>query len=174
MYVCMLITKYTSALWLYTFNFAYVISPPTYIHTVLTLHTHYLHIHILSIHPSLITYIHTYIFVHTMNGCLNMCMCRRSMRGPVRSLVRRCPIHAAAMAATAEPARSEPRGHTADSSRGGRHRPRGAEAPDMTIMLLLMNEMMMMMMLVIAFFSACFASQGGRTGKDCIYVCMYV
>ena len=104
------------------------------------------------------------------------------MRGPVRSLVRRCPIHAAAMAATAEPARSEPRGHTADSSRGGRHRPRGAEAPDMTIMLL-MNEMMMMMMMmmmvmmmmVMRFSVLVLPRKAAGLGKIvCMYACMYV
>ena len=93
------------------------------------------------------------------------------MRGPVRSLVRRCPIHAAAMAATAEPARSEPRGNTADSSRGGRHRPRGAEAPDMTIMLL-MNEMTLMMMR----FSVLVLPRkaAGLRRIVCMYACMYV
>ena len=97
------------------------------------------------------------------------------MRGPVRSLVRRCPIHAAAMAATAEPARSEPRGHTADSSRGGRHRPRGAEAPDMAIMLL-MNEMtmMMMMMMVMRFSVLVLPRKAAGLGKIvCMYVCIY-
>ncbi len=98
-----------------------------------------------------------------------MCMCRRSMRGPVRSLVRRCPIHAAAMAATAEPARSEPRGHTADI----RHRPRGAEAPDMAIMLL-MNEMMTMMM-VMRFSVLVLPRKAAGLGRIvCMYACMYV